>query len=162
MNLIPASDNLTRYCKTKMNLVTNERIIPSSSFGLRNSEEKSVSCNWIEFFNPLSFIDSINRIYETLKEKLNLEPKNKICILNISKAKEEISSKGIDLSKIKFAHDPSFFTKNEIQYGDDSHAGIFFDIELNSVISEALLETSKLSPIYDVSKFPYYPDLESH
>lgn len=137
-DVIPNNNNIARFCKP---ITAPEGQIQAAAFMLRSdSDEDSLSVNWLEFLDCLDRESEINKIRKIYSNKFHVGPKAKIAILNVGKVREEVRKKSLDGRNLKFLHEPLD--------DDSSHSGIYNLKPDNEFIAELILETIQDTDIY--------------
>ncbi len=99
---IPDTDHVLRYCSPRH--LQNKRVL-ESAFELRENE-KSLSANWLEYFEPGAGLPNpVQQLITSVGGKLKLKTHGRFARLHVGTAKQKIT--GIDITYMPKTDNPS-------------------------------------------------------
>lgn len=133
---IPDNNHIARLCLPKH--VDNEQI-QATAFQLRPPNELFLSVNWLEFLNRPSRESEIEEIQKVYCTKLDVRPRAKIAVLNVSEVRKKVLTESQDRRNLEVLHNPE-------EPVDPSHSGIYNlkqndEIEIAELILQTVRET---------------------
>ncbi len=133
---IPDNNHIARLCLPKH--IDNEQI-QATAFQLRPPNEPFLSVNWLEFLNCQSRESEIEEIQKVYCAKLDVRPRAKIAVLNVSEVRKKVLTESQDRRNLEVLHNPE-------EPVDPSHSGIYNlkqndEIEIAELILQTVRET---------------------